>query len=79
MRLFSVLILSMLVFLSGCASNNVSRVAEDQRVVAPTVMPVDKETGGLLRVVFTETELPWDSEDVKRIDNCIAALNKESE
>lgn len=72
-------VILLIVVLPGCASNNINRVAEDQQVVAPMVMPVDKETEGLLRVVFTETELAWDSEDLKEIDSCIAALNKESD
>jgi hypothetical protein len=67
-----------LLFISGCAGNNINQIANKQQVVMPETTVIDREMEDVMTDVFTETGLEWDEAMVNTIESSMAGLREES-
>lgn len=73
---FWLFLLLAIVLFGGCA-NNISRQAEEAKVVYVETSPVDTQAEDVMYKVFSKSELPWDDGALEIIDDCRVALRME--
>jgi hypothetical protein len=74
----SICLLSAVLFIGGCAGNNVTEIANSTRIPAPVTI-IDTDMEDVMTDVFTETGLDWDDGSQETILNAMSALKAEAE